>query len=68
MSSCAMLVDMKKRIEAGENPEEVIPYSIDCVNKDDAREILYFASQVLPDGRRKETVKNILKELEYESR
>ena len=46
---CAILLDMKKRIEAGEDPEHVIPYSFECANDEDFIEILHYATQVLPE-------------------
>ena len=61
--SCKILKLIKDRIAAGEKPEDVIPYSIECGNIDDYKEIVYFAAQVLPDGERKEFCKRRFNEL-----
>lgn len=47
--TCKVLKDMQRRIEAGEDPEHVIPYSFECSNDNDFIEILHFAVQVLPE-------------------
>ena len=58
---CEILKKMKDEIEAGKDPEAVIPYSIECGSLDDYIEVLHFAVQVLPDGKRKDEVKELLK-------
>ena len=47
MNECKILTDMKKRIDAGEDPEKVIPYHLN-VPPEYAIEIFHFALQVLP--------------------
>lgn len=62
MNKCKMLKEMKERIDNGEDPDAVIPYHINVDDPDAAREICYYALQVLPDGRRKETLKKYWEE------
>ena len=54
MSNCDLLKQIQNKIATGTPPEEAIPYSIHCDNADDFLEVIYYASQVLPEGRRKE--------------
>ena len=68
MSNCELLKEIKRRILAGIPPEEAIPYDVSCANKEDFYEILYYAAQVLPDGRRKDGVIKKLEELDNVSR
>lgn len=69
MSTCKYLVEMKKRIENGEDPEQVIPYTLPFeISQEDYIEILYFAQQVLPDGFRKDSVKATIEGLRNASR
>lgn len=63
-----MLKEIQNRIATGTPPEQAIPYSIECANEADFLEILYYASQVLPEGRRKEYCKKRLEELRDVSR
>lgn len=64
---CKVLKIMQERINAGEDPEKVIPYSFECANDEDFIEILHFTTQVLPEGsQRRETC--IRKLEEYASR
>ena len=65
MNECKMLKEIKERIEHGEDPEAVIPYHLN-VDDDAAKEICFYALQVLPDGRRKDTLKRYWEE-HYES-
>ena len=46
---CKILQDMKKRIEAGEDPEHVIPYSFEVKDDEIFIEVLHYAVQVLPE-------------------
>ena len=46
---CSILLDMKNRIEAGEDPEHVIPYSFEVKNDEIFIEVLHYAVQVLPE-------------------
>lgn len=57
---CKILVAIKQRIENGEDPEKVIPYSVGFLNHEDYIELLYYAKQVLPEGRRKDEVSSTL--------
>lgn len=68
MSNCELLKQIQNKIATGTPPEEAIPYSIECSNKDDYIEVLYYASQVLPEGRRKSFCINRLEELRNASR
>ena len=45
---CKALKMMHERINAGEDPEAVIPYSFSCTNDEEFIEILHYALQVLP--------------------
>lgn len=69
MSTCKYLVEMKKRIENGEDPDKVIPYTLPFeISQEDYIEILYFAQQVLPDGVRRDSVIETIKGLTNASR
>ena len=46
---CHLLKEMHQRIEAGEDPEHVIPYSFECMNDEHFIEVLHYAIQVLPE-------------------
>ena len=60
---CTVLKEMHKRIEAGEDPEHVIPFSFDCTNDEDFIEILHYAIQILPeDSPRRKTCMRKLKQ------
>lgn len=63
MSNCKVLQDIKKRIESGMDPDDAIPWEIHCTTIEEYIEVLYYAAQVLPDGRRRDNVKKKLKEL-----
>lgn len=63
MNSCKLLVEIKKQIEAGIPADQAIPWTINVNNEDDYIEVLYYALQVLPDGRRRDDVNRKLKEL-----
>lgn len=47
MNECKLLTEMKKRIEAGEDPDKVIPYHVN-LPEEYFIEVLYYALQVLP--------------------
>lgn len=47
MNECKLLTEMKKRIEAGEDPEKVVPYHVN-LPEEYFIEVLYYALQVLP--------------------
>lgn len=63
MASCKTLQEIKKRIDSGVDPDLAIPWEVSVETVDDYIEVLYYAAQVLPDGRRKDDVKRKLKEL-----
>lgn len=60
---CNMLKAIKGQIESGIDPDEAIPYSIDCADLDAYLEVLYYAAQILPDGRRREEIRAKIKEM-----
>lgn len=66
--SCRDLSDFKKRIAAGESPDDVIPYCVNITDPDETREFLFYAKQVMKDPHRIELCEDILKRLNYESR
>ena len=57
MSSCKLLQLIKERIDSGTPPDDAIPYSFECADMNDYYEILYYAAQVLPDGLRKDAIR-----------
>lgn len=61
--TCEMLTGIKEQIDAGIPPEQAIPYSIDCADLDAYLEVLYYAAQILPDGRRREEIRAKIKEM-----
>lgn len=61
MNECKILTDMKKRIEAGEDPEKVIPMHLN-IPAEYFKEVLYYALQVLPKTSRR--YKSIERKLE----
>ena len=65
---CAELNAFKKRIEAGENPDDIIPYCINIKDPEEAKEFLFYAKQVLKDPHRLQLCEDLLKELTHESR
>lgn len=69
MSTCKLLLEMKKRIDNGEDPEKVIPYTLPFnISREDYIEILHFAKQVLPDGVRRDSIIFTLEDIANESR
>lgn len=52
MSDCKVLQMIKAEIEKGTPPEQAVPYSIECADMDSFIEVLYYAVQILPPGRR----------------
>ena len=68
MSNCELLKQIQNKIATGTPPEEAIPYSIECANESDYLELIYYASQVLPDGLRKEACKKKLEVMRNASR
>lgn len=47
---------IKQRIESGVDPDKAIPYDVGFLNHEDYIELLFYAKQVLPDGRRRNEV------------
>ena len=45
-----LLIDMQKHINAGDDPEYIIPYSFECMSESDWIRILMTAVRVLPEG------------------
>lgn len=69
MATCNFLVELKRRIENGEDPDKVIPYTLPFeLTQDEYIEVLFFAKQVLPDGVRRNCVIETLEELTNVSR
>lgn len=60
---CRILQEIKAKIDAGMDPDKAIPYHVTCTTIQQYIDVLYYAIQVLPDGRRKETLKRKLKEV-----
>mgnify|MGYP003302231907 CR=1 FL=1 len=63
MSDCKILQMIKAEIEKGTPPEQAVPYSIDCADPDAFIEVLYYAVQILPAGRRLNEVRAKLEEV-----
>ncbi len=63
MNDCRILQEIKAKIDAGMDPDKAIPYHVTCTTIQQYIDVLYYAIQVLPDGRRKETLKRKLKEV-----
>lgn len=63
MDECRILQEIKAKIDAGIDPDKAIPYHVTCTTIQQYIDVLYYAIQVLPDGRRKETLKRKLKEV-----
>lgn len=63
MSDCKVLQMIKAAIESGTPPEQAIPYSVECADLDSFIEILYYAVQILPPGRRLDEARAKLEEV-----
>lgn len=63
MSDCKVLQLIKSEIEKGTPPEQAIPYSIECTDMDSFIEVLYYAVQILPPGRRLDEARAKLEEV-----
>ena len=63
MSECKVIQAMKRALDAGVSPENVVPWSLQCDSVDEYIEVLYFALQILPDGNRKEQIRKKLEEV-----
>lgn len=62
--TCSILQDIKAKIDAGMDPDKAIPYHPICEDPEQTIEVLYYAIQVLPDGRRKDLLRKKLEEVE----
>ena len=65
---CSDLKELKDRIAAGENPDDIIPYCINIKDPQEAEEFLFFASQVLKDKARIELCRDLLEEMSHAGR
>ena len=66
---CDILISIKEGIEAGEDPERIIPMTLPCeLTRDEMIEFLFYIVQVLPDGIRRELARRQLIKLEKEAR
>ena len=66
---CKMIKDIDERIRNGENPDEVIPWSLpDDIDKESFKELLFYTINHSRIPRRVESCKEKLKELENASR
>lgn len=63
MSECQLIQAMKRALDAGISPENVVPWSLQCASVDEYIEVLYFSLQILPDGSRKEQIRKKLEEV-----
>lgn len=61
--ACDMLTEWNNRINAGEDPEEVIPYEISCADPEMLADIYYYCLQVLRDPARIECCRQNLQEV-----
>ncbi len=61
--TCDMLTEWNNRINAGEDPEEVIPYEISCADPEMLADIYYYCIQVLRDPVRIECCRKNLQEV-----
>ena len=67
--TCDILLEIRERIEAGEDPERIIPMTLPCeLTRDEMIEFLFYIVQVLPDGIRRELARRQLIKLEKEAR
>lgn len=63
MNDCRILQEIKAKIAAGIDPDKAIPYHVTCTTIQQYIDLLYYAAQVLPDGPRKQSVKQKLAEV-----
>jgi len=65
---CDILMRIKEGIEAGEDPERIIPMTLPCeLTRDEMIEFLFYIVQVLPDGIRRELARRQLIRLQQEA-
>lgn len=66
--SCDILMRIKEGIEAGEDPERIIPMTLPCeLTRDEMIDFLFYIVQVLPDGIRRELARRQLIKLQKEA-
>lgn len=66
---CDILLEIRERIEAGEDPERIIPMTLPCaLTRDEMIEFLFYIVQVLPDGIRRELARRQLIRLQREAK
>ena len=63
MNDCRILQEIKAKIDAGMDPDKAIPYHVTCTTIQQYIDLLYYAAQILPDGPRKQSVKQKLAEV-----
>ena len=63
MSDCKILQMIKAEIQKGTPPEQAIPYSIEWADPDVFIEVLYYAAQILPEGRRLNEIREKLEDV-----
>lgn len=63
MNDCRILQEIKAKIDAGMDPDKAIPYHVTCTTIQQYIDLLYYAAQVLPDGPRRQSVKQKLAEV-----
>lgn len=69
LRSCDILLQIKEKIEAGEDPERIIPMTLPCeLTREEMIEFLYYIVQVLPDGIRRELARRQLIKLQQEDK
>lgn len=65
---CDILMRIKEGIEAGEDPERIIPMTLPCeLTRDEMIDFLFYIVQVLPDGIRRELARRQLIRLQKEA-
>lgn len=63
--NCDILMRIKEGIEAGEDPERIIPMTLPCeLTRDEMIDFLFYIVQVLPDGIRRELARRQLIKLQ----
>ncbi len=66
--NCDILMRIKEGIEAGEDPERIIPMTLPCeLTRDEMIDFLFYIVQVLPDGIRRELARRQLIRLQKEA-
>ena len=67
--TCDILLEIRERIEAGEDPERIIPMTLPCeLTRDEMIDFLFYIVQVLPDGIRRELARRQMIKLQQEAK